>query len=255
MKLIGELIGTIEGPILVIGGGPSVSSDLARLKELGAEPAAVLSANDHGFRQSHYAVTYAVTVAATHRITGEDSRTYLTRAGARSIIAPGFCADYRIPDFTAPINSGLLALVVAAALGGSPVIVTGIDCYRMRDKHAPTYFHTPTARSNSNKKKSSNFARQFLATRTLAKGAPIRPMSGPLLDFWPAYDPNEALPAAPPLPEIAQTWRETRPVVVDVVKPWSHTLGRTNRGQRLTLSTAEARGFLNSKHVRLPAAV
>src|SRR5690606_1288195 len=132
VALWGSLAGQFRGPILVIGGGPSVNIDLPRLK---VEPVAVISANAHGFKQSFFPPTHALVVDAWHSVTLQ-SMDALVRPYGVPIISPHWWADIRINDWMSGMSTGLTAICVAALMGGNPVITTGLDGF------AGGYFHT-----------------------------------------------------------------------------------------------------------------
>lgn len=189
-RLAGVLRNTRPGPILVIGGGPSVPADLAKLE---VEPTAVISANEHGLRQELYPATHAVCLDVYHGRT----RTFMgDLLGSVPIITPNWFGDYRLAEYKGNMNTGLTAIYVALLMGARPAIVTGIDFYRWHDKAAATYFHDADADSNSLTKKGDNFVKQIdkMIERVGGLSAPIRPLSGPLLEHFRAYDPNELVP-------------------------------------------------------------
>jgi hypothetical protein len=198
-KLFGELIGQGSGPAIVVGGGPSAPASLERLKAAGVEPTAVISANEHGHHQSIYPITHSVCCDGRH---GEKrvSMESLLRPRGAPIISPAHFADYRLPEWTLASNTGLTAIAVACFMGHSPVIVVGIDFYRMSSPGV--YFHDLGARSNSTAKKPINFERQVAALiHWIGNSAPVRPMGGSFLEqhfrAWPAgVMPYEQRPQA-----------------------------------------------------------
>ncbi len=190
-RLVSHLFDRWAGkPILVIGGGPSVLADLPRLD---VTPACVISANDHGFRQTKFPVDLIVNLDKMHCMLKVPMQKVL-RPLNTPIVNPHTWADYRLADWRMAGNSGMAAVAVAAALGASQVIVTGIDMFAGGRR----YFHDPGGKipkENRQKHPSSRRAKaRLLPLREFCKGANIRPMSGPLTEVFPRYKPGEALP-------------------------------------------------------------
>ncbi len=191
-KLFGELVDRYKGPILVIGGGPSADIDLPELKRRGFKPLTVISANEHGYKQDIYRPEFAVVCDYKHGETRAMMEIVLRNHGARIITAMHF-GDFRLADWKMNTNAGLTAVAVACLMGGAPVVVTGIDFYKLFDEHAPTYFHDADAVSNSNKKNRKNFEQQLahLRARVEERWANIRAVSGGARFFWPGYKPGD----------------------------------------------------------------
>jgi hypothetical protein len=183
-------------PILVLGGGPSVRTDLP---QLAITPACVISANDHGAKQSRFPVEIFVNCDRMHCMLKVPMEKFLRPFGG--LIVNRFSwADYRLAEWTFLGNSGLTAVAVAAALGGNPVIVTGIDMW----KQGRVYFHDeepgkiPRNRRNVRPSVTRRDMNQLRELKRETEGANIRPMSGPMTEVFPEYDPEEALPEAAP---------------------------------------------------------
>lgn len=194
-RLVSALFDRWAGqPILVIGGGPSVLRDLPKLDIM---PACVISANAHGFKQDRFKVDLIVNLDKMHCILKIPMEKHL-RPFATPIVNRHSWADYRLPEWTMAGNSGMAAVAVAAALGGHPVIVTGIDMFQ----GGRLYFHElskpPKLRSKGPHVIASRRDKlRLLPLREFCKGAHVRPMSGPMCDYWPTYTPGETLkPAA-----------------------------------------------------------
>ncbi len=197
---IKTLFGKYEGhPILVIGGGPSVRTDLPRLVELGVQPACVISANAHGTLQTVFPVDYLVHVDKRHAGLKVWMKDYLGAFGLPLISSHSF-ANYRLPEIPFKrdngLNSGLMAIFVAATLGGNPVIVTGVDCWTT----GRSYFHDEgVERKDRMPRPASGTARPsaYAIGRAMELGRAcrnvrIRPVSGPFTSLFPAFDPREA---------------------------------------------------------------
>ena len=188
-KLFDEYAG---GPILVIGGGPSVSDDLPRLVADGFEPACVISANDHGPKQSFYPVNYLVNVDRWHCEKKVPMQEIL-RPYVLPIINRHSWADFRLPDWTFYGNSGLTAIAVAVALGGNPVVATGIDMWQ----HGRYYFHIPIKEQHQRRTEGRMMSKVGVRDRaqkainplmSFARGANLRPVSGPLTASFKQYE-------------------------------------------------------------------
>jgi hypothetical protein len=180
-------------------------------------------------------------------------------AGGNLIISPCHFADYRIPGWKVHANTGLTAIAVAVALGFAPVIVTGIDCFgtkavqgdkRPRKNQEATYFWDRKGESNSNRKTPDNFYRQIMNIKNRVADAQVRPMSGPLLDFWPACYPEETSVSV--LPLYAQRWREAKRIIVETAKKnvtWHYM--QVPRGTRIATTAEEAAPYLGNGRVRI----
>jgi len=184
--LITKLTNRYSGPILVIGGGPSVLEDFKRLPK-DFKPDCVISANGHGFKQDRFKVDYIACMDHKHSETKEFMQDLMSVHGV-PIITRHWWGDYRIP--TRPVNfrlnSGFTAVALAAMFGGNPVIATGLDCYT-----GGTYFHNKDVLTCQSSVAWPRFTRQIIRLERMLAGANIRPMSGPLTDTFPAYDPEE----------------------------------------------------------------
>jgi hypothetical protein len=247
--LICEIVGKYRGPILIVAGGPSTLTDLPRLKEMGVVPTAVLSANHHGYMQDWFAPDFSVCCDPSHGETQQNMGTFLHSFG-KPIITRCHFGDYRLPEWRHSANSGLTAVAVAVALGGNPVIVTGIDCYRMTSD--VVYFHDPKAISNSTRKLPINFRKQITNIKQLCDGAHIRPMSGPLCDHFPTFDPAEKLRPVR-TPPFVDRLAETKPIMVRAVykKHFNFGVGRVPKGFVFPVSAFEARSLEGNHYAKV----
>lgn len=253
-RVISALFGQYVGrPILVIGGGPSVLQDMPALPT-DFHPALVLSANEHGMKQDRFKVDYIVNCDKVHCLkTDEAGRHYQMEAYLRQfgvpIINRWAWADVRLEDWNFNGNSGTTAVAIAAALGGSPIVVIGIDLYAT----GRNYFYdhtadlTPRAKRLAARPVISQPDRRLGRLWDFAKGAHIRPMSGVMTTRWPKYTPGEALGAPPIIPYAKQVFG-TAPYRalkgfpfgnMDIVAP----------GSVIMLTKREADGFLRSGKV------
>jgi len=197
VKVISELFEAYRGkPMLVIGGGPSVKEDLPHLS--GFQPALVLSANEHGCRQDRFPVDYIVHCDKMHCEHKVSMVEYLRPFG-KPLISKWASADVRLEDWRFGANSGVTAVAVAAVLGGSPIVVTGLDFWRS-GRH---YFHTPPTPTRVRRgvprpvlradDKTLNPLAQFVGS------AHIRALSGLMAKRWPLYRADETFGPPPAL--------------------------------------------------------
>lgn len=227
-------------PILVIGGGPSVTKDLEQLKET---PACVISANDHGFHQSKFPVDLVVSVDRVHLFLKQDMEKLLRPYG-KPIVNKHATADYRLPDWDFIGSCGTVAVVVAAALGGYPVMATGLDMWR----DGRLYFHpTPgQAPSPRRRQQAAEFSRdekkhKVNPLKKALGGSVFRPLSGPLCMAFPQYDPTEILPEQTVSP-YREKLLKIQPQRVEVVKRFSLLHQDSIReGTNVVLSPKEAK--------------
>jgi hypothetical protein len=240
-----DLLETYVGqPALVIGGGPSARLDLPKLDEAGFKPGIVISANEHGFHQGHYKVDFIVNVDKIHCARRIHMEEYLRPYGV-PIINQHSWADYRLVGWKFAANSGVTAVAVACMLGAWPVVVTGIDLFGT----GRVYFHDADQRNKIPRPKTgppSHYAKQRMKElANWSRNYPIRPVSGPLKEFFPLWTPEETFerPKAVPyrLEAINQTIRSYKAVHGHTFRP-NDTL---NAGEVVQLSQAEARPGLD----------
>lgn len=128
-RTVRELVHVHHGkPAVVLGGGPSLPSQLGRCPSRGE--AVYISANDHGARfvECDY-------IAALDNIEPK------VRPLGKPLISRKLWADFRL--ITAPTRStGILCAWLARLMGCAPIYICGMDCF---DPHAGTYFHDPHA--------------------------------------------------------------------------------------------------------------
>lgn len=228
-QLIGELVNQYRGPILVVGGGPTALRDLQELRDANYDFKTTISANEHGHRQEIYRIGYTVAADGIHHEKRKRMNEYLDELGiSTKLISPAFFADYRLPDWRLAANTGLTAIAIAAAMGGGPIVVVGLDFYRLENPGAATYFHDPDAESGSNKKTRRNFEQQIEALHAkIGTEQQIRPLSGPLLGMYPRWNRFETRKPGP-LPEFAQfAYRQPTHIM------------RAHRSLRWTLATMQ----------------
>ncbi len=236
-RLVTELLHRWAGrPILVIGGGPSVLRDLPLLKE---RPACVISANEHAFKQQYFHVDLVTNVDKRHCLLKEPMEKILRPYGV-PIVNRHTWADYRLPDWTMAGNTGMQAIALAALLGASQVIVTGIDMWQ----GGRVYFYDRGAKAPKPKAPKSAMKRRskekVAPLKHFCAGAHIRPMSGPLTQWFKQYDPAEVLKPARPIAYRLRLEQETKEVLCEVTHPFRMSNDDYTRvGQRLALSQFE----------------
>jgi hypothetical protein len=220
-------------PILVIGGGPSVTEDIERL------PlnyfSAVISANEHGCRQHRFRVDYMHNVDKTHLERKMPMREFM-RPFKIPVINRHSWADFRIPRWKLVTNSGLSAVAVAALLGGHPVVTTGIDLW----VGGNIYFHriNPKHRTSPTRDGLKNKMREL---QQWCSPAVLRSLRGPVAEHHGVFDMNEALPDVQP-----HSFRSTIGPTVHAVATrdfmWE-SLDPVSRGTILAIEAAEWRKF------------
>lgn len=241
-------------PALVIGGGPSVNTDLPRLPTDWA-PHVVFSANQHGYFQHLFPVDYMVNVDKIHSFVSKPMREFLRQWPAR-VINRYTWADYRLCEWPFNGNSGFTAIAVAAALGCDPIIVTGIDLWKTEKR----YFHNALDSFIARRTQHVSAPRRGLVPdqssriKMLAKwceGANIRPISGPLTQYFPQFDLDEMMRAGRDIPYRAKL-RAQKVVYVRCLQAFSFChRDNTRPGWRLALSEKEAQGWLARKYVEV----
>jgi hypothetical protein len=252
-ELISALFDRWAGkPILVIGGGPSVLTDLRNWPE-SVEPVAVVSANEHGCRQTRFKVDLLVNVDKTHVVSKHPMENVLRPYGI-PIANRHSWPDYRLADWTFSANSGITAVAVAVALGGNPVIVTGIDMWGS-GRH---YFHDADVisafdaekpkhvrlRGGNQEIQTRSAMRRLAALVDFAKGANVRPMSGPMTGIFPRFSPDEDFLLNSPPKDCAYRKKHLHESTIRYTAP--HEFNFENRdvvhaGEVLALTRTEAK--------------
>lgn len=169
--------------VLVIAGGPSVPSDLARLTE---KPDIVLSANQHGCMQEFFKPDYIVAISESIRAFDIDTRLmarrYLMQFNV-PIIARFFWADIRLRDWEFnKLDCGVQSIAIAAYFGAARVIATGIDGFIMGRKYFHGYETILCQESRIGYTWQAKRLKQWLDERELP--ARVLPMSGYLTEHF-----------------------------------------------------------------------
>lgn len=186
--LIADLLGKYPGPILVIGGGPSVPDDFARLPNR-FKPACVLSANAHGFMQDRFKVDYIVACDNKHSETREPMKSILAPHGV-PVITRHWWGDFRLPRWPLHLNSGQTAIAVGVLLGGRPVVAAGMDCWQGK-----TYWHNPDIKVACTGRSLGYVAKQLTQLKDwIGAESPVRVLSGPMIPMFPRWQEDEEFP-------------------------------------------------------------
>jgi hypothetical protein len=249
VRMFGELVGQFTGPALVIGGGPSAPADLYTLRALGFAPRVVISANEHGHRQEVYPVTHSVCLDPRHGEKRVGMDELLRQFGSQPIITPCWFGDARLAEWKLACNTGLTAIAIGVFMAAS-VVVVGIDFYRMLDKGAGTYFHDPSAKSNSTTKNEANFMRQIRALEAyIGHNPPVRAMSGLLAERWGTYDSTLGVPWSDWRLYPQAVFQRQQPSVIlqaHPTLPVQFGMGRVPADARFVVSGNEARSLVTS---------
>ena len=191
MALLSDLVGPYEGkPILVICGGASAARHFPEVYDL--QPALVLSANEHGFKQDRFKIDFIVSVDYWYGSTRERMDKKL--AGHKTPhINRWSWADYRIPEWNFNGDSGLTAIAVAVMLGGHPVVALGID--RMTGPKKYFWQNGPDPQwAKKVQPHIMNIREHVRRSVEFCKDAQVRIFHGPMLEYWKPYSPAETLP-------------------------------------------------------------
>lgn len=161
---------------VVIGGAPCRLTD----KRLYPPRAVYFSANDHGCKQEDCSY-----IAACENLGQRLTKHRLPVIGGYGE------ADIRVFDVPLP-NSAALAGYAAHAMGCTPIVFAGIECYQ-----GDTYLDDPKAESSGRKISLVSHLLRWEKLKKLCPDAPFRAVSGPLLSIFPKYSPLEEFPLPP----------------------------------------------------------
>lgn len=174
-------------PIVVMGGAPCLKTDLERIRGSGAW----ISANQHGHLL--HPADYIVCADLFHQVTGQPMSLEMAEYDVPTI-SPYLWSEIRITDHPQdfPMNSGILALYVAAALGGHPVIAAGFEFFA-----GGTYHHDEAAKTTG-RRELSLYLKMALYLQNHAPGVHFQAISGPLMDVFQPYGSEIPLRYQPP---------------------------------------------------------
>ena len=244
-KLISAVVGPYLGkPILVIGGGPSTA---VNLKHIPLDyPAAVISANGHGFKQDRFNVDFIVGVDWYFGGTRQPMQEYVAQF-KRPTINSWSWADYRIPEWTFNGDSGLTAIAVAVMLGGHPIVPLGMDRYVGTKR----YFWQEVPEPGWDKRRTPNIDNVREHTRKcveFAAHSQVRMFDGPMRAYWPVFNhPVEQLPEWRPCraPQCSLLGKDYL-VQKDI---FLHPTDRVDAGKVVTLTDFEAKPHLRTQKI------
>lgn len=150
--------------ICVMGGSKSLDSDLEKVKA-----DIYISVNNHGAMRRP--VDYIVCMDNIHTGNKREMRHFLREFSDAPVVSPWHWGQYQMhkwPGYPKLFNSGIMASWIAYLMGAHPIILAGFDCYngdrRIKDMHKD---YIPHIKSE------------------------VRVVSGPLLEFYPEYNPKE----------------------------------------------------------------
>jgi hypothetical protein len=245
MNSLGSLAGLFPGEILVVGGGMQTLKDLRTLGPRNFS--CVISANGHAFKIPGLKVDYIVCKDHKHTETGESMEKLLS-VHHTPIISRQWWADFRAADWTFQGNSGLMAIAVAAVLGGGPIYPIGFDFYQ-----EGTYWHDPNAKNVSRGRSTSSSRVKALQLAEYMFGTQIRPISGPLTQVFKPFQPGSFL--NPYLePSILRKYREQKGYFVRCKHPFTFAFDPRAQivpGSMFWVSEAEYATPLTRQHVEI----
>ena len=194
--------------------------------------------------QGHYKVDFIVNVDKIHCAQRVHMETFLRPYGV-PIINQHTWADYRLVDWKFAANTGITAIAVACMLGCWPVVVTGCDLFGT----GRVYFHDQDFKTKNPRPKTgapSHYAKQRMKElRTWSANYPIRPVSGPLTEFFTTWSLDETFKEPKPVgyrvDMLKRAVKSYRAVMAHTYRPND----RINLGEVLKLSKAEAQPGLD----------
>lgn len=208
--------------ICVMGGAPSLESDLAQI-----DADVYISANERGAALRE--PDYMLAMDESHRRTHESMGAFLRRHSSAPIISPHSYADIRLgqwPQQPRWVLSGMVSIWAAFVMGAKVVIVAGCDAFGGE----PGY---------------------ITEARRIARDVhcPVRVVSGPLTSVWPQYDPAEKFGRYTPHTAIAGWLGQDGKIQVRVRKPC--TIAGLDRlsGETLTAWRNEVRVLLKHRMI------
>lgn len=231
MRLFHELVASWSGAAIVIGGGPSAPSDFEIASR--AYPDALhISANQHGFVLPGARPRYAVHIDKIHQHYKEPMEQLLKRMGKGAKLIGRFdWDDYYLVDWRYGGDTGVMALLVAQMMGAAPVIPCGFDRWigKRPGQMVDYYFHNMGGRDK--KWPGPPAAPNLKRLVEVAGSGTIRPVSGPMLEWFPKL----GVPAKPnltPLGEHQKCQTSTRPKSRAPAMPTDHVHHRCQVRER-----------------------
>lgn len=192
-QMAGVLVGQRQGPILVVGGAPSVSDEWRWLQEQGVrrEDIRVIGANDHahfyGFKPDYVCVNNNTSYRHNDALFEPILRKLMPEA---KLLSRHWWGDYRSQKLR-PANSGMKAVEWAVALGGNPVIVIGIQHYDTPKPYGHKDKFSESKLVAAYRKPPEYFRKQERILVEECAGVSVRTVSGPLCKIFPKYKAEE----------------------------------------------------------------
>jgi hypothetical protein len=221
IRSFGELVMAHKGErICVMGGGPSLVSDLESVKA-----DVWISVNEHGAKIRK--ADYLVAMDDIHTKLHTPMLKHLRQHTDAPIICPWHWGDYQLSTW--PLSprfmlSGVMATWVAYLMGAHPLILAGFDCY---GGHGATMgqhrSYVPHVKCE------------------------VRVVSGPLTEFYPAYRANERRAAYVPPDVFTEHPEFADEIKVRVVKPVAVRGHEWPVGTELMVSRFEVRRQIKHK--------
>lgn len=212
--------------ICVMGGAPSLADDLSKVKAN-----IYISTNGHGadIVTPNYLLAMDETNKRTNGPMGEDLRAAVPGV---PIISPHAYADHQLTDWPqAPrfVLSGMVAVWAAFMMGAKCVVVAGMDAYGGESGYIDE-------------------------ARKMARDVPVpvRTLSGPLSEVWPAYDPAEKFGrySAPAQIEGWLSASADGEITVEVLKQTTVRGALRQKGDELKVARHEVRRLLKHRMLR-----
>jgi hypothetical protein len=220
-KTLGDLVLKHKGErICVMGGGPSLASDLEKVKA-----DVWISVNEHGARLRP--ADYVVAMDTVHTELKVDMRKHIRAVTDAPIIGPWGTCDYQIlkwplqPKF---MLSGVVATWVASMMGAHPVILAGFDCYGGDAKTIEQH--------------------RLIAPHVLGE---VRVCSGPLIGLHSEYRPSERRKAYEPPQALDVDKLREGEIVVRTAKPFQFRGQEWPKGTLLRVARHEVRYQIKHK--------
>lgn len=222
-RSFGDLVMAHRGKrICVMAGGPTLADDLSRV-----DADVWISVNEHGAK--HRPVDYVVAMDGTHTRLQIPMRKHLRKFTDAPIIGPWHWNDFQLmrwPLQPAFLLSGVVASWVASMMGGHPVILSGFDCY---------------AGDGATITQHRNYLPHVLGE--------VRVVSGPLQEFYPAYDPAEQFGEYHPPEGLDTESVRDGETVIRVLKPFEFRGREWPPGTLMRVSRYEVRRQLKHKSI------
>lgn len=246
-KLAADLYGVANRrPAIVVGGGPSAPSQLARLAYIHSHMI-VISANGHAAKLG-LEPDLIVCKDHLHTETRERMEDILRPLGA-PILCRHYWADYRLARWPVQGNSGMLAIAVAAMIGCGQIFPIGFDCYQ-----SGTYFHDLEAKNVSCGLMDSRWRSRYQRLAAKLATADVRTLDPSPLDA--AFRRHNPLEATRDwcIPPIFDHYKNAKTVYVRALRPFPMKQDPTAEvptGYVFPMLEDEVGAYLRADHVEI----